>query len=447
MKLKKTKLVPMYLPEMNEREKKEYVEQLARLNEYFGDVAEWLDPVCTGNPVPKEADAAVFVLLLGSVYSKRGYFAEIGLPFIVLTSRFGTVEMWDWEIISYLRDHGLTVFSPYNIPLAKTIIRAFGLKRQLKEGVKFLMFQDNPGEGMQPNIFKKFYWWEKEATETMHEIFGMNLVYKSWKSLAAEAKAVSDEEARKESDGWNINCAENLSEQAFLSAVKLYIAAKKEIIDEGNVVGIGCNCLNESMYADTTPCLAWNMLFERDGIMFACEGDTLTLLSNYLIHGALDCPFMMTNVYPFLVGMAALAHERIDKFPDIEDPDNHALAVHCGYFGLVPRQYCTEWTLRPKCLAIVDENAVVVDCRLPEGKTTLAKINANFKEITIIRSEIEGYVQYPGSDTLNGALIRYENGQAVMQGLSSHHAIIMSGDRVAELTEMAKVFGLKTTIL
>ena len=189
------------------------------------------------------------------------------------------------------------------------------------------------------------------------------------------------------------------------------------------------------------------MLFEKDGIIFACEGDTLTLLSNYLIHGSLDCSFMMTNVYPFLVGMAALAHEKIDKFPDIKDPDNHALGVHCGYFGLVARQFCTEWTLRPKALEIVDPNAVVVDCRLPIGPATLAKVNANMTEITIIKAEIEDYVQYPGSDCRNGALIRYSDGHKVMEGLSSHHAIIMSGDKVPELMQMAKVFNLKTTVL
>ncbi len=92
-----------------------------------------------------------------------------------------------------------------------------------------------------------------------------------------------------------------------------------------------------------------------------------------MIYQSLKAPFMMSNVYPFLVGMAALAHEKIDKFPDIEDPDNHALVVHCGYFGLVARQFCSRWILRPKALEIVDDNAVVVDCELPKGPATLAK--------------------------------------------------------------------------
>ena len=341
----------------------------------------------------------------------------------------------------------MNVFSPYNIELAKVVIRAIAAKEQLKQGVKFLMFQDTPGEGMQAYIFKRFYWWEDEATQTMADTFGMKLIHKSWKKLAEDAKAISDDEARKISADWDINKAEDLTEKAFLSAVKLYIAAKAECEKEGNVVGIGCNCLNESFYSDSTPCLAWNMLFERDGIIFACEGDTLTLLSNYMIYQSLKAPFMMSNVYPFLVGMAALAHEKIDKFPDIEDPDNHALVVHCGYFGLVARQFCSRWILRPKALEIVDDNAVVVDCELPKGPATLAKVAADMKHIVIIEAEIEDYVQYPGSDCRNGALIRYKDGHKVMESLSSHHAIVMSGNWKVELLQMAKVFGLEPTVL
>jgi hypothetical protein len=420
---------------------------MERLAEFYGDVAEFLEPVRVGDPVPEEADAALFPQLIGAAFSASEALLKVGLPFIVLTSKYGTVEMWDWEIVSYLREKGMNVFSPYNVELGKVVIRAIAAKSQLRHGVKFLMFQASPGEGMQAYIFKRFYWWEDECTQKMADAFGMKLIHKSWKKLAEDAKAVPDEVARAVSADWAINKADDLSEKAFLSAVKLYVAAKAECEKEGNVVGIGCNCLNESFYADTTPCLAWNMLFERDGIIFACEGDTLTLLSNYMIHESLKSPFMMSNVYPFLVGMAALAHEKIDKFPNIEDPDNHALVVHCGYFGLVARQFCTDWTLRPRALEIVDENAVMVDCRLPVGPATLAKINSDFKSITIIEAEIEDYVQYPGSDCLNGALVRYKDGHKVMEGLSSHHAIVMSGDWKTALLQMAKVFGLKPEVL
>ena len=113
----------------------------------------------------------------------------------LITSQFGTVDMWDWELITYMREAGMTVFSPYNVELGRVIFRAFAVRAKLR-GARFLMFQDDPGEGMQPNIFKKFYWWEKEATQTMHDTFGMNLIYKSWKKLAAEAKAVAHVDKR-----------------------------------------------------------------------------------------------------------------------------------------------------------------------------------------------------------------------------------------------------------
>ena len=445
----KAKLQPLFFAEFNDREQGEFAQQMKVLRDTYGEAADFLPPVEMGAPASPEADAIVFPVLIGAVFHYHKKISDYNLPVIVLTSEFATVEMWDWEIVSYLRDKKLTVFAPYQIQLAKVILRALATKRQLRSGVKFLMFQDDPGEGMQANIFKKFYWWEKECTQSMSDSFGMRLIYKSWKALAEKAKSISDEDAKTTSSEWNINCDPNLTERAFLSAVKLYIAAKEEIEKEGNVVGIGCNCLNESFYSDSTPCLAWNMLFEKDGIVFACEGDTLTLLSNYMIYSVLQTPYMMSNVYPFLVGMAALKHEKIDKFPDIEDADNHALVVHCGYFGLAARRFCTEWTLRPKVLEIVDDNAVVVDCRYPIGDLTMVKIYPDMRRLSIIQAEIEDYAQYPGSDCRNGAIVHYKNksGHQVMENLCSHHAILIPGEKTSEVQTMAKVFGFESIIL
>lgn len=392
----KTRLVPLYFEEVNERETAETAAQMEKLQEYYGDVAEFLPAVRVGDPLPREADAIVFPKMIFAAFRHDDALRQYTLPMIVLTSSFGTVEMWDWEIVTYLRDLGCTVFSPYSIEMAKTILRAIAAKRVLK-GAKFLMFQDSPGEGMQAYIFKKFYWWERQSTETMENIFGIQMIYRSWRDVSDRAKAVSDEEALAVSADWNIR-REGVCQEAYLRAVKIYIAVKSVIDELGGVEGVGANCLNESFHCDTTPCLAWNMLFERDHIIWACEGDTLTLLSTYIIYRSIEKPIMMTNLYPFLMGMAALAHEKIDKFPEIDDPDNHALGVHCGYFGFVPRQFCQEWTLRPKVLEIVSDQAIVCDCRLPKGPVTLAKIYPGFKKLSIIQAELEDYVQYPNSD-------------------------------------------------
>jgi hypothetical protein len=441
----KVQLVPVRFAEANEREHGEYQEQMKRLSECYGDVAEFLPAITMGEAAPKEADAILFPQLIFAAFRHDEEMKSYGLPMVVLTSKYGTVEMWDWEIITYLRDLGCTVFSPYNVEMGKTVLRAIAAKRNL-HGARFLMFQDSPGEGMQANIFKKFYWWEKQSTQIMEDHFGISMIYRSWKEVSDQAKRISDDEARRVSADWDIH-KEGVCEEAYLRAVKIYIAVKAVIDELGGVEGVGSNCLNESFHCDTTPCLAWCMLFERDNIIWACEGDTLTMLSTYIIYRSIEKPIMMTNLYPFLVGMAALAHEKIQSFPDIPDPDNHALGVHCGYFGLVPRSFCTEWTLRPKVLEIVNGKAIVCDCRLPKGPATLAKIYPGFKKLSIIEAEIEDYVQYPGSDCRNGALIRYRDGHAVMDALCSHHSLIISGNVRPQLLQLAKVFGFETIVL
>ena len=442
-------LLPLYFTEANERETGERHKQLEALKELYSDVAEFLPEQALGTPIPAGVDVILFPQLIGAIFSHKADLEKCPLPIIVLTSSFGTVEMWDWEIVSYLRlQLGLNVFTPYNIELAKVILRAIAAKQQMKDGINFLMFQDDPGEGMQAGIFKRFYWWEEECTKVIEKAFGITIVYKSWKAVNERAAQIPDADAAALWKKWTVP-SDGVKEENIFKAVKLYIAIKEVMQATGNVCGVGANCLNESFNSATTPCLAWNWIFERDHIIWACEGDTVTLISKFILYSSLQKPMMMTNIYPFLVGMAALKHEKIDSFPQIEDPDNHALGVHCGYFGLAPQSFCTHWLMRPKVLAIVNDNAIMIDCRMKCGPITMAKLKSDMKGITIIEAEIEKYVQYPGSDCRNGALIRYRNhsGHKVMEALSSHHAILIEGNITHELVQLAKVYGFETEII
>lgn len=445
----KAKLLPLYFEEANERERQEFAEQMKKLEEHYGEEAEFLTPQCINAFEAKDADALVFPQLIGAVFSHKEALRGVKIPIIVLTSSFGTVEMWDWEIVAYLREElGLTVFSPYNLELAKVIMRSLAAKTEMLAGKKFLMMQDSPGEGMQAYIFKRFYWWEDECAKQIEEAFGVKIVYSSWKAVNEEARKVPDEEARKLWQERTVPC-EGVKEENILKAVKLYIAIKALIDEIGDVAGVGSNCLNESFHSDTTPCLAWDWIFTYDHIIWACEGDIVTLISKYILYSGLKQPIMMTNIYPFLVGMAALKHEKIEEFPDIPDSDNHALGVHCGYFGFAPKCFCTQWTMRSKVLEIVNDDAIVIDCRMATGPITMAKLHPDMKKLTIIEAEIEDYVQYPGSDCRNGALLRYKNnsGHKVMESLSSHHAIIIQGEQTPQLLQMAKVYGFETEVI
>jgi len=441
----KAKAIPLYFANINEREQKVLDGQLVVLQQLYGDVAEFLPPITLGTPLPPEADVVVFPQLIGEAFSAKDALEQIDLPIFVITSEFGTVEMWDWEIVTFLRDLGLSVFSPYNTELARSLFRAVAVKKEMQNGLRFLMFQDDPGEGMQAGIFKRFFWWEPECTKLMEDTFGLNIVYKSYKELSQKAKEVSDDAARAACANWNVAKTQDVSEKSYLSAVKMYVAAKKAIAETGDIAGIGANCLNESFHSDTTPCLAWSMLFEYDDVLWACEGDTLTMVSKYIFYSILKQPIMMTNIYPSLVGMAAMKHEKLDAFPPVDNIDNHALCAHCGYFGLAPRAFCTEWTVKPKVLGIVDENAIMVDCRFAKGPITLAKLSSNMKKITLIECEIANYVQYPGTDCVNGALLRYKNnnGHEIMDSLSSHHALLIQGDHIPTLLQAARIFGFE----
>ncbi len=434
----KARLVPLFF-KADKTEK--FERQLANLRNLLGGEAEFLPAVALGDPVP-DCDAVLFPEILGEAYRSVEKFRALRHPILIVTSEFATVSMWDWEIANFLKNKGVATIAPYNLQQARTLCAALAVKKELAS-TKFLIFQDNPGEGFQPDIFKCFYWWEKECTDLIKKRFGVEIVRRSFKKLGADAKQIPDAEAKKEWKRWDFPLAPELSERALLSAVKVYLAVKREIGGDPSFRGVGINCLNESAFSDTTPCLAWNMLYEEMGMMWACEGDTLSLLTKYLLHKSLGAPIMMTNIYPFLMGMAALKHEKIPAFPEIlEDPENHLLLAHCGYFGLVPRSFCTSWILRPAALAIVDKNAHMHDARMPTGGITLAKLDSTLARMMVIEGSLKGYVQYPGSDTRNGAIVRVPNGHRLMKEMYSHHQLLMTGKRYQEIELVAPVFGL-----
>ncbi len=433
----KVRLQPIYFTNAKTAE---FDNQLGILKALLSEEAVFLEPKELGTDLPP-SDAVVFPVLIGAAYNQVAAIKSIKEPLIVLTSEFGTVAMWDWEIVTFLKAKDIKVFAPYDISLTKVICRALATKQELK-GTKFLVFQDNPGiGGMQPEIFKRFYWWEDSCTELMQEKFGITIVKKSFEKLGGYAKTLSDESADSVLAKWDMN-QEGMTTRALRSAAKMYIAIKEEISKEENVGGVGINCLNESSFSDTTPCLAYNMLFQEDDILWICEGDTMSLMTKYIAYKSIQAPIIMSNLYPFLMGMAALKHEKITHFPDIREPDNCILVAHCGYFGLTPQCFACQWTLRPSALAIVDENAHMLDARLPTGPVTLVKLHSSMDRLQVIEGNLEEYVQYPGSDCRNGGIIRVKDGRKLMDLLYSHHSCIMVGHKSVELELVAKVFDL-----
>ena len=421
----------------------EFDEQLARLRQMLGDLVEFAEPVALGNHVG-EVDAVIFPQILGEAYRQAEAFQAIDVPILIITSEFGTLQMWDWEIKSYLSSKGVTTIAPYSLEDSRKVCQALNARREMRS-TKFLIFQDNPGEGFQASIFKRFFWWEQEATDLLGERFGLTVVRKSFKELGARAGSIPDADAEGELLSKDFPHS-GLSTQSLLSAVKLYMAVREELDADPSIRGVGINCLNESHFSDTTPCLAWDLHFTERRILWACEGDTITLATKYIIHKSLGVPLLMSNIYPFVMGNAALKHERIPSFPEIiEEPDNHLLLAHCGYLGVCPRCFARKgrWVLKPKVLAIVDENAHAIDADMNPGPCTLAKLDPSMTKLMVIEAENRGYVQYADSDLLNGAVIRVPDGHRLMRNVYSHHQLLVEGHIERDLLLVGDVFGIE----
>jgi hypothetical protein len=152
----------------------------------------------------------------------------------------------------------------------------------------------------------------------------------------------------------------------------------------------------------------------------------------------------MTNLYPFLMGMAALKHEHIPYFPSVpSEPENYLLLAHCGYLGVLPQSFSTQWKLNEKVLGIVDPHAHAIDARLPEGDVTLVKLLPPFNALSVVEGKLEFYAQFEDSDCRNGAVVRVPDGKRLLKELASHHYIITTGKNRSELESVAQIFGME----
>ncbi|HEX7395684.1 MAG TPA: hypothetical protein VF313_12215 [Anaerolineaceae bacterium] len=438
----KAKLVPVYF---KSAEDPDFVKQLNELKVLLVEEAEILDPIALGKKLP-DTDGVIFPQMLGDAYRRLNEIKSLPQPLMVVTSEFGTVSMWDWEINSFLTAKGVKVVGPNTLEKTKQACRAFALKRQLQKS-KFLVYQDNPASvgGNQDEIFKRFYWWEPECTKAIEDKYGLKIVKKSFKKLAEDARAIKDEDALKvwEKKKGNTPIG-RIANRAVLSAIKLYMKVTEDLDADKSFIAVGMNCLNESRFCETTPCLAWNLLYENRKMVWGCEGDTVSMLTEVLVSETINVPFMMTNLYPFLLGQAALKHEHIPNFPEVDGkPENFILAAHCGYLGVLPQSFSTEWKLKEKVLAIVDDNATAIDARLPEGPVTLVKLMPPFDSWSVIEGNLPKYAQFANSHCLNGAVIEVPNGPKMMDDLVSHHYIVTTGHNLNALEMVSKIFDLE----
>ena len=74
---------------------------------------------------------------------------------------------------------------------------------------------------------------------------------------------------------------------------------------------------------------------------------------------------------------------------------------------------------------------------------TLAKLHPPFEKLSFSEGRLTGYPQYPGSDCLNGAVIKVPDGDKLMRTLASHHYLLMTGHHLKAVRLVSAVFGLE----
>jgi hypothetical protein len=65
----------------------------------------------------------------------------------------------------------------------------------------------------------------------------------------------------------------------------------------------------------------------------------------------------------------------------------------------------------------------------------------------VISGRIEDYVQYPGSDCRNGALLKVGDGRAIMKSFYSHHYCLMTGKQATDIENLTRVMDMGVEVL
>ncbi len=419
--------------------------QIERLRDQLKAVANLLNPLPFGAELSgTSADLIVLPQLSGAAYQMLEVFRSQPLPMVVLTSEVCSTAIWDWEITGWLRSAGIEVFTPYERRQTEILCRAVAVKRELAQS-RFLVFQDDVSAGLYADMFQRFYWWQRENSQRMFERFGITVEERSLLQLTESLRSVSDDQVRSIWEAWQPRLPiVNVPEKARDDTLRLYAALKRILAEEPQIKGMGINCINEFPSMLATPCLVWNMLYQDHKLIWGCEADTLSMMTQYLVDRCLETPAVMTNIYPFLVGQPALDHMDISAFPEVADAENYLLAGHCGYLGVLPQSQAADgWTLRPSVIDVFEGRGGAIDGRLPLGDVTLVKLHPDCAGWTVIEGDLEEYFQAPQSGLSKvAAVIQVGNGPALLEQITSQHFILTQGAAAADFSLLAKVFGL-----
>ena len=74
---------------------------------------------------------------------------------------------------------------------------------------------------------------------------------------------------------------------------------------------------------------------------------------------------------------------------------------------------------------------------------TLAKLHPSMQKMTVAEGDLTGYSQFPGSDCLNGGVVKVGDGLKLMRSVASHHYLLTMGHNLNDIRTIAGVFGIE----
>ena len=67
--------------------------------------------------------------------------------------------------------------------------------------------------------------------------------------------------------------------------------------------------------------------------------------------------------------------------------------------------------------------------------------------LTVAEGSLEGYAQYPDSDCLNGGVIKIKDGRKLVDTVSSHHYLLMTGHNLTDINNLSQIFELDVEVI
>ena len=347
-----------------------------RSRSLLADRVELLEPVPLGGTAAGGRRGRLPAVPGRGVPASVEAFQAIDLPILIVTSEFGTLSMWDWEIIEYLQVARASRRSPPTTSSRRKKVCA-ALRRQAGADRTRSSWSTRTtrAKAFRPPSSSASTGGKTSAPSGSATSSASTIVKKSFRELGAAGQGDLRRRGRRGLEGPERADRGPLG-TALRSAVKLYLAVKRDLDQDPSIRGAASTA--STSRTSPTPRPAWpgTCCIEERGLIWGCEADTMSMLTKYLLHRSLGAPIMMTNLYPFLLGDAA-AQARADR--GLSRGRGRAGEPHPGgplrLHGRDPASFATEWTLRKKVLAIVDDNATAIDARLPTGDVTLAKLH------------------------------------------------------------------------